>query len=87
MVEWNPMIKGLQDHPALMVTAGAAIDIGTLMVWNRYMGKRHPKLAKVALYAASAYRFYLFAHNARIINNMSAFRQDNQGSGGTPSTS
>ncbi len=72
LVESNPLIKGLQDRPALMVTTGAAIDIGAVMIWNRYMGKRHPKIAKVALYAASAYRFYLLAHNARIINETAA---------------
>lgn len=61
--ETNPLIKGLQSRPAVMVAAGAGIDLAGLWLWNRYVGKSHPRLAAVGLYAATGFRVFLAARN------------------------
>lgn len=57
-VEGNRLISPLQDRPALMISAGAAMDVGALMIWKRYVGRNHPKLAAAGLYAVTGVRLY-----------------------------
>ena len=61
--ERNPLINGLDGHPSWLVAAGAAIDAATAVAAYRLLGRSHPRLLKVALYGAAAYRAYLAAYN------------------------
>ena len=45
--EANPLINGLDRHPVLLVAAGSAIDAATGWVAYRWLGPRHPRLAKM----------------------------------------
>jgi len=65
--ERNPLINGLDQHPAWLVTAGAAMDAGMWVAANRFLGDRHPRWMKVALYGAAVYRVYLAAYNIRMM--------------------
>lgn len=61
--EGNVLIRGLQPKGAVpMIAAGAAIDVASLYAWNRYVGRSHPKMAVIGLYAASAVRLSLAAY-------------------------
>jgi hypothetical protein len=70
--EQNPLVRGLEDHPAWLVGANAAIDAATGWVTYRWLGSRHPRLAMVAFYAAAAYRASLSIHNVRMMNRAGA---------------
>ncbi|HEV3139681.1 MAG TPA: hypothetical protein VGY57_04150, partial [Vicinamibacterales bacterium] len=65
--ESNPLISGLDRHPALLVVAGSAIDAATGWAAYRFLAPRHPRLAKMAFIGAAAYRSYLAAHNMRLM--------------------
>ena len=61
--ESNPLIRGLDQHPTLLVAAGGSIDAVTGWVAYRYLGPRHPKLTKAAFFGAAAFRVYLAGYN------------------------
>lgn len=65
--EQNPVVRPLENHPAWMVTANSALDAATAWAAYRWLGRKHPRLAKTAFYSAAAYRFYLTAHNIRMM--------------------
>ena len=65
--EENPLISGLDRHPALLVAAGSAIDAATGWASYELLGRKHPRLAKIAFYGAAAYRTYLAVHNIRMM--------------------
>ena len=65
--EQNPLISGLDGNPALLVAAGSAIDAAVGWAVYRTFGKRHPRLVKIAFYAAAAYRTHLAFHNLRMM--------------------
>ena len=68
--ETNPLISGLDRHPALLVAAGAASDAGTGWAAYRLFGAKHPRIAKAMFYGAAAYRTYLAAHNAALMRSI-----------------
>ena len=72
--EENPIIRPLDRHPALLVTAGAAIDATTGWLAYRLLGTRHPKLLRAALYGAAAYRGYLAMYNIRMMRFVDTLR-------------
>ena len=61
--EKNPMLAPLQDEPVLMLTVAAATATAGVWAWNRYVGRKHPKIAKVGLYAAAGVEFFVAARN------------------------
>jgi len=63
--ESNPLVSGLDRQPALLVTAGTAIDLATGWAAYRVRGPRHPRLAKIAFYSAAAFRSYLALYNVQ----------------------
>ena len=63
--ESNPLVHGLDRQPVLLVAAGTAIDVATGWAAYRFLGSRHPRLAKVAFYGAAAYRSYLAFYNVQ----------------------
>ena len=65
--EQNPLIHGLDRHPLLLVATGSAIDAATAWASYRFLGRRHPRLAKIAFYGAAAYRTYLAFYNLQMI--------------------
>ena len=66
--EQNPLLKPFHRDPASTVAAGALIDIAGVRLWNRRVGRHHPKLAAAGLYVAAAFRTYLAIHNMRTPN-------------------
>ncbi len=72
--ELNPLIPGVDRHPAMLVTAGTAIDAATGWAAFHFLGPRHPRLLKTALYAAAAYRSYLAIHNVNMMREADAMR-------------
>jgi len=67
--EVNPLIRGLDSKPALLVAAGTAIDAATGWAAYRWLGRRHPRIARTAFYAAATYRTYLAIYNARMMQH------------------
>ena len=65
--ERNPLINGLDGHPAWLVAAGTAIDAATGWAAYRLLGRGHPRLLKLAFYGAAAYRTYLAAYNIQMM--------------------
>jgi hypothetical protein len=64
--ETNPLLRPFQEHPVDMVIVGSVIDVGTVYAWNRFVGRKHPKIATVGLWAMVGFRGYLAARNMRI---------------------
>lgn len=65
--EGNPTVAWAQGRPALMVAAGVAEDVALALAWRRLVGRRHPRVAAVGLYAAAGFRVYLAAKGVRYI--------------------
>jgi hypothetical protein len=71
--ERNPLIHGLDRHPALLVATGSAIDVATGWAAFHFLG-RHPRLAKIAFYGAAAYRGYLAIYNLQMMREAQQLR-------------
>ena len=63
--ETNILLQPWQDSPGKLVVVGAAIDVGTFMAWNKFVGERHPKVASAGMWAMAGFRAYLVFHNLR----------------------
>jgi hypothetical protein len=63
--ERNPFLRPFQAQPGPMVVLGAAMDVGGLAAWNLTVGRTHPKLATVGLYAMAGLRTYWAVRNLR----------------------
>lgn len=63
--ETNPLLRPLDSTPGTMVAVGALMDVGGIAVWNRAMGKKHPRLATTGLWVMTAFRTYLAVNNMR----------------------
>jgi len=72
--EENPLIRGLDRHPAWLVTAGGAIDVATWWVGNRFLGRTHPRWMAAALYGGAAFRVYLATYNMRMMREAQGIR-------------
>jgi len=70
--EQNPLVRGLEEHPAWLVSVNSAIDASTGWAVYKFLGTRHPRLATLAFYGAAAYRTYLSVHNVRMMNKARA---------------
>jgi hypothetical protein len=51
--EWNPATRWLDHRPKTMITVGAAMEATAAYALHRWIGQKHPKAFRVALYAAS----------------------------------
>jgi hypothetical protein len=67
--ERNPLIRGLDGHPAWLVAAGTTLDAATGWAAYRFLGRSHPRLLKVAFYSAAAYRTYLAVYNIQMMRH------------------
>jgi hypothetical protein len=74
MHEENPLISGLSGHPAMMVTAGSAIDAATAWTATRLL-RGHPRLAQLTFYGAAAFRGYLAVHNVQMMRRADEIRR------------
>jgi hypothetical protein len=72
--ERNPLIRGLDGHPAWLVASGTAIDAATGWAAYRLLGRGHPRLLKLAFYGAAAYRTYLAAYNIQMMRRAQEIR-------------
>jgi hypothetical protein len=71
--EENPLLHGLERHPALLVGAGAALDAAT--GWASYrLLQNHPRLAQIVFYGAAGYRTYLALHNVQMMRQADVLR-------------
>jgi hypothetical protein len=61
--EGNPLLAPMQDKPALMLTVGVATSVTGVWAWNRFVGRKHPKIAAIGLYAAAGVHAFLAARN------------------------
>jgi hypothetical protein len=73
MHEENPLIRGLDRHPTLLIAAGAAIDATTGWLAYRVLAG-HPRAGRAVFYAAAAYRGYLAAHNMHMMRQAEDLR-------------
>jgi hypothetical protein len=73
MHEENLLIRSLDQHPALLVAAGTAIDATSGWLAYRVL-RRHPRLAHIAFYGAAAYRGYLAVHNMQMMRRAEQLR-------------
>jgi len=65
--EENPLLGGLDGHPALLVAAGTAFDAATGWLVYHFIGPKHPRLAQALFYGAAAYRSFLAIHNTHMM--------------------
>jgi hypothetical protein len=70
--EQNPLVRGLESHPAAMVAAGSAIDAASGWAAWRLLGRRHPRVATMVFIGAAAYRAYLTGHNVQSMRGAQA---------------
>jgi hypothetical protein len=77
--ERNPLIRGLDRHPALLVAAGSALDATMGWASYRWLGRDHPRIAKLVFYGAAAYRAYLTGYNMRAMHSADKLRQSVRG--------
>jgi hypothetical protein len=63
--ETNPLLSPFAHSPEQTVVAGALIDAAALTAWNLTVGKKKPRIAAAGLWAMTAFRAYLVAHNVR----------------------
>lgn len=63
--ETNPVLRRYDRTPAKMVLIGAAIDAGSVVAWNHFVGRKHPRVAAAGLWTMTAFRAYLALHNIR----------------------
>lgn len=56
--EGNPLIAWMEPHTghATMLVTATAMDAVGVWAWHKYVGKKHPKIAAVGLYAVAAVR-------------------------------
>jgi hypothetical protein len=72
--ETNPLLRPLDRRPALLVTAGAALDASSGWVVYRLLGRKHPRLATLAFAGAALYRGYLARYNLGMMRQARAHR-------------
>jgi hypothetical protein len=64
--ETNQVINWLEPRGQVpMLAFGSALDAAGVWAWNRYVGRKHPTLAKVGLYVGAGVRSYFAVHNLR----------------------
>lgn len=62
--EHFPLHAGWKHNTVAVISVGAAVDVASILIAKK-IGKRHPKLARVAFYSAAAMRFYVAFDNER----------------------
>ena len=69
--ESNPLIAWMEPQgQATMHITAAAMDAAGVWAWNRYVGRRHPKLAKVGLYVVAAVRVGVAVRNVKVAQSV-----------------
>jgi hypothetical protein len=64
--ETNPLINwAAPAGDGVMLSVSVATDVATAYAVHRFVGRNHPKVARVTLYALSALRVYAAAQNVR----------------------
>jgi hypothetical protein len=70
MKENNPMVAWMGRKPIAVVVTGVAVETTAVLLWNRYVGRNHPKLAKWGLLVGAG------VHGALTVNNIRINRQE-----------
>jgi len=70
-VESNPLLHWTEPNQELLITVAVATDLAGLYAWNRLVGRKHPKIAAVGLYAMSGMRFWLAYRNYKLCRTVS----------------
>lgn len=66
--ESNPLLNWVGQKPKTTIAMGAAMDVAGVWAWNKYVGKKHKKIAAAGLYVMAAFRVFLAVRNARHLN-------------------
>lgn len=51
--EWNPTIAWLDHRPKMMIAVGAAMEATAAYALHRWIGRKHPKVFRIGMYAVS----------------------------------
>lgn len=62
-VENNPLLRPSQDHHTALLAVGIASDVVGVWAWHRWVGRKHPKIARAGLYMAAGFRLFLAVRN------------------------
>lgn len=54
--EVNPMYAWLDRKPVALGAVSALVDVASIWALHRWIGKKHPKIERIALYASAANR-------------------------------
>ncbi len=68
--EENPYVQWLHDKPGPVLVFGVVSDTVGLVLWDKYMGRSHPKVAIVTMYLVSGVRIGLAIHNYKVYNEL-----------------
>lgn len=68
IVESNPLLSHWQSQPMIMSMVAMSADMAGVTLWNRFMGRRHPKVAVIGLYAMTGVRAYFLSKGLRYIH-------------------
>lgn len=66
-VETNPLYSW-SDNDAITIAVSTAVDIASIWAWQRYVGRKYPKLAKLGFYGWGSVRVGLAIHNLRLVH-------------------
>lgn len=61
--EANPLLTWTEHTPAATVAVGAVLAITEAWLIDHYVGKHHPKIAAVLLYAEAGQKTWIAVHN------------------------
>jgi len=62
-IEENPALKWTRNDALMTVAAGAVLTSVGVWMWNRCVGRRHPRLARLGLYIGAAIEVGVAARN------------------------
>jgi hypothetical protein len=64
-VESNPLYSW-SGNDATTIAVSTAVDIASIWAWQRFVGRKYPRLATIGLYGWSGVRVGLAVHNVRL---------------------
>lgn len=68
--EANPLGGWLEDSPKTLIVFSALADASIVYGLHRWIGPKHPRIERVALYSAAAVRIAMAGRNYRNVNGL-----------------
>jgi hypothetical protein len=73
--EANPLINWLEPQgTGVMLGVGSVVDAAGVWAAHRYLGRRHAKAVRIALYALAGVRVGIAVHNIRVGRGLAVTR-------------